>query len=223
MKSILKTKSSQETKSGSKRPSLVEDDDDDDDDDDEDDDDDDDDNNEEMLSSPPKSASKQSSSTATPPSKQNPTPTTSKSESTPSATQNKQKSASETIKQENSNKPLDKLRLYINSIKESITVSDMKALYPKAKFVKMQKRKVGPNHKIMQLAFITFDNESDCANALKAYTTIGGEKVNVSYAYGKLDKQVKPTVTDSKKNSEEKKKQPTPTDNNTNKTQQAKP
>ncbi|CAF4656628.1 unnamed protein product, partial [Rotaria magnacalcarata] len=48
-------------------------------------------------------------------------------------------------------------------------------------------------------------------------------KVNVSYAYGKLDKQVKPTVTDSKKNSEEKKKQPTPTDNNTNKTQQAKP
>ena len=47
-------------------------------------------------------------------------------------------------------KPLDKTQLFINSIKESVSVSDVKALYPKAKSVKMQKRKVGPNQKNIQ-------------------------------------------------------------------------
>ncbi len=84
---------------------------------------------------------KQPSSATTTPSKQKPT-----------QVPNQQKSTPQTFKQETSsaNKPLDKSQLYINSIKESITVSDMKSIYPKAKSVKMQKRKVGPNHKIMQ-------------------------------------------------------------------------
>lgn len=47
-------------------------------------------------------------------------------------------------------KPLNKTQLFINSIKESVSVSELKSLYPKAKTVKMQKRKVGPNHKVVQ-------------------------------------------------------------------------
>ncbi len=79
-----------------------------------------------------------SSAATTTPSKQKPTPQTTKQE-----TSNKQSTPS-------TNKSLSKTKLYINSIKESITVSDMKSLYPKATSVKLQKRKVGPNRKIMQ-------------------------------------------------------------------------
>jgi hypothetical protein len=50
-------------------------------------------------------------------------------------------------------KPLNKLQLFINSIKESVSVSEMKTLYPKAKTVKMQKRKVGPSQKAIQCVF----------------------------------------------------------------------
>jgi RNA recognition motif-containing protein len=59
----------------------------------------------------------------------------------------------------------------------------------------------------IRFAFVTFENESDCADALKAHTHIGGEKVNVSYAFAKGDKQQKST---------------TPTEN-TNKQQPTKP
>jgi len=82
----------------------------------------------------------------------------------------------------------------------------MKALYPKAKLVKMQKRKVGPTHKAIQFAFVTFENESDCSEAFKAHTQIGGEKVNVSYAFAQANKkqqEKKPatnTTNDSNKN-----------------------
>jgi len=77
--------------------------------------------------------------------------------------------------------PIDKKQLYISSIKESVSVSEMKKLYPKAKFVKLQKRKVGPN-RMIQFAFVVFENEDDCEEALKAHTEIAGEKVHVSFA-----------------------------------------
>jgi RNA recognition motif-containing protein len=69
----------------------------------------------------------------------------------------------------------------------------------------------------MQFAFVTFENESDCADASKAHTHIGGAKVNVSYAFAKAEK---PTTTDLNKNQE--KKSTTPTENTTKK-QQPKP
>lgn len=47
-------------------------------------------------------------------------------------------------------KPLDKKQLFINSIKESVSVGDLKTLYPKAKNVKMQKRQVGKDKKNIQ-------------------------------------------------------------------------
>jgi RNA recognition motif-containing protein len=74
----------------------------------------------------------------------------------------------------------------------------------------------------IRVAFVTFENESECATALKAHTQIGGEKVNVSYAYAKAEKQQqqpKPTTPDSNKNQEKKKIIPT---ENTNKKQQTK-
>jgi hypothetical protein len=37
---------------------------------------------------------------------------------------------------------------------------------------------------------------------LKAHTQIDGEKVNVSYAFAKAEKQAKPIATDSNKNQE---------------------
>jgi hypothetical protein len=40
-----------------------------------------------------------------------------------------------------------------------------------------------------RFAFISFENESDCAEALGAHTHIGGEKVNVSYAFAQTGKQ----------------------------------
>ncbi len=67
----------------------------------------------------------------------------------------------------------------------------------------------------IRFAFVTFENESDCADALKAHTQIGGEKVNISYAFAKSAKQQKPTTSDSNKNQE--KKQPTTPTENTNK------
>ena len=99
-------------------------------------------------------------------------------------------------------KPLNKTQLFINSIKESVSVSDVKTLYPKATTVKLQKRKVGPN-KFIQFAFVNFENESECADAFKAHTQIGGEKVNISYAFAQGKKQeVKPS--DSTKKPEQK-------------------
>jgi len=80
----------------------------------------------------------------------------------------------------------------------------MKTLYPKAKSVKMQKRKVGPNNKAIQFAFVSFENESDCADALKAHTQIGGEKVNVSYAFASTGKQKQNTNNESNKKQEQK-------------------
>ncbi|CAF4331490.1 unnamed protein product, partial [Rotaria sordida] len=102
----------------------------------------------------------------------------------------------------NANKPLNKTQLFINSIKESVSVSDMKELYPKAKSIKMQKRKVGPNRKVIQFAFVSFDNEADCTAALNAHTQIGGEKVNVSYAFAPVGKQQTKTNDESNKKQE---------------------
>ncbi len=74
---------------------------------------------------------KKPSPAATPtPSKQKPTPTPTKSESKPIPS---------------TDKPRSKTQLFIDSIKESISVSDMKTLYPKSTSVKLQKRKAGPN------------------------------------------------------------------------------
>lgn len=53
----------------------------------------------------------------------------------------------------------------------------------------MQKRKVGPNQKTIQFAFVSFENEADCSEAFKAHSTIGGEKVNISYAFLQTGKQ----------------------------------
>jgi hypothetical protein len=123
------------------------------------DDDEDDDEDDEEESKPPsklKSALKQPSSASTP-SKQKPSTTPTKSETKP-----KQETATKQSTPA-ADKPLNKIQLFINSIKESVSVSDMKALYPKAKIVKMQKRKVGPNHKVIQyvsifLSFLFFLN-----------------------------------------------------------------
>ena len=74
----------------------------------------------------------------------------SKSEAKSTPMQDKQKSVSESNRQEMSNRSLNKTQLYISSIKQSVTVSDMKSLYPKAKAIKMKKKKVGQDRKIMQ-------------------------------------------------------------------------
>jgi FtsZ-interacting cell division protein YlmF len=113
------------------------------------DDDEDDDEDDEEESKPPsklKTPSKQKPSTTPTKSETKPKQETATKQSTPAA-----------------DKPLNKIQLFINSIKESVSVSDMKALYPKAKIVKMQKRKVGPNHKVIQyvsifLSFLFFLN-----------------------------------------------------------------
>ena len=101
---------------------------------DEDDDDDDDDDDDEEDETPPpvKSSLKLSSSTVITPTKQKPTPPTPKQETT------------------SANKTLTKNQLYINPIKDGITSDNLKSLYPKAKIVKMQKRKVGPERKLTQ-------------------------------------------------------------------------
>jgi nucleolin len=184
-----------------------EEDDDDDDDDEEDDDDEDDEESAAPPAAPLKSALKQKPSST-------PTPTKQKPSSTPTKTETK---PTENTKQEtsNANKTLNKTQLFINSIKESVSVSDVKTLYPKAKSVKMQKRKVGPNHKVVQFAFVTFENESDCAEAFTAHTQLGGEKVNVSYAFaqtGKKQEQKKPN-TDNDSNNKNKTKPTTPNEN----------
>jgi len=77
----------------------------------------------------------------------------------------------------------------------------------------MQKRKVGPNHKIVQFAFVTFENESDCAEALQAHTQIGGEKVNVSYAFAQTGK--KPEQKSTNTNNDDKKQEQMPTNTKT--------
>ena len=61
----------------------------------------------------------------------------------------------------------------------------------------------------VRIAFVSFENESDCAAALTAHTQIAGEKVNVSYSYSpavKQEQQAKPTPTNPENT---KKKQPT--------------
>lgn len=80
------------------------------------------------------------------PSKQKPSNTPVKSETKPAQNTKQATPAAD--------KPLDKTQLFINSIKESASVSDLKALYPKAKTVKIQKRKVGPNKKTIQYVSI---------------------------------------------------------------------
>lgn len=40
-----------------------------------------------------------------------------------------------------------------------------------------------------RFAFVSFENESDCAEAFKAHSQIGGEKVNISYAFLNAGKQ----------------------------------
>ena len=80
---------------------------------------------------------KQPSSTT--PSKQKPS-TPAKSETKPAQNAKQATPAAE--------KEFDKTQLFINSIKESVTISELKALYPKAKGHKLQKRKVGPNKHI---------------------------------------------------------------------------
>jgi len=133
-------------------------------------------------------------------------PSTPKQKQTSAAVKTKQESTPTNNKPSTSvgDKPVDKAQLFINSIKESVSVSDLKTLYPKAKLVKMQKRKVGPNHKVIQFAFVSFNNEADCSEAMKAHTQIAGEKVNISYAFlqkPKNEQQQKsstPTSNDSK-------------------------
>lgn len=49
-----------------------------------------------------------------------------------------------------SDKLLNKKQLFINSIKESVTVSDLKGLYPKSTSIKMKKRKAGRLRKLVQ-------------------------------------------------------------------------
>jgi RNA recognition motif-containing protein len=105
-------------------------------------------------------------------------------------------------------KPLDKTQLFINSIKESVSVSELKTLYPKSKSIKMQKRKVGPTKKSIQFAFINFESEAECAEAFKAHTQIGGEKVNISYAFAQGKKPEQKPANAAAKKPEQK----TPTD-----------
>jgi len=150
-----------------------------------------------------------SSSSSTPKQKQTSSTINTKQDST-SSTNVKQAKVSSTS---TTDKPFDKKQLFINSIKESVSVSEMKTLYPKAQSIKMKKRKVGPNHKVVQFAFIAFENEADCSEAMKAHTQIGGEKVNVAYAFLQKPKneqqqqQPKPSTPDSssKKQKKEKK------------------
>ncbi|CAF4110223.1 unnamed protein product, partial [Rotaria magnacalcarata] len=177
-----------------------------DDDDDEDDDDEDDDDEESSPKAPLKSALKKTPSVPTP-TKQKPSSTPTKAapiakQETPKPKETPKKQ--ETPKTPAADKPLNKTQLFINSIKESVSVSDMKSLYPKAKLVKMQKRKVGPNNKLIQFAFVTFENEADCADALKAHTQIGGAPVNVSYAFAPGDKQQNKANNESNKKQEQK-------------------
>ena len=112
---------------------------DDEDEDDDDEDDDDDDDEVPVAKAPLKSALKQAAST---PASGKQKPAAAKPETKPAANSKPATPAAD--------KPLNKTQLFINSIKESVSVSDVKALYPKAKAVKMQKRKVGPNHKVVQ-------------------------------------------------------------------------
>ena len=158
-----------------------------------------------------KSALKQTPATPTS-NKQKPASTPAKSDAKPTENSGKPATKADTNNKSSTpaaDKPLNKTQLYINSIKESVSVSDLKALYPKAKSVKMQKRKVGPNHKVVQyvtdrlfsydgrnsihlfcrFAFVSFENESDCATALTAHSQIGGEKVNISYAFAQTGKK----------------------------------
>ena len=69
-----------------------------------------------------------------------------------------------------------------------------------------------------RFAFVTFDKESDCAEALKAHTQIGGEKVNVNYAFAQTAKPQQ----QQKPNNESNKKQEQKSDN-TNKKQEKTP
>ena len=63
----------------------------------------------------------------------------------------------------------------------------------------MQKRKVGPTKKSIQFAFINFETEAECAEAFKAHTQIGGEKVNISYAFAQGKKPEQKPANAAKK------------------------
>lgn len=92
------------------------------------------------------------------PSKQKPSATPTKTETKPAQNAKQATPAkAETKPAQNAkqatpaaDKPLDKKQLFINSIKESVSVGDLKTLYPKASNVKMQKRKVGKDKASIQ-------------------------------------------------------------------------
>jgi len=84
-----------------------------------------------------------------------------------------------------------------------------------------------------RFAFISFENESDCAEALGAHTHIGGEKVNVSYAFAQTGKQQtnnepnkkqeqKPVNTNTNKKQENNKNKPATANENSNKKEKRK-
>lgn len=50
-----------------------------------------------------------------------------------------------------------------------------------------------------RFAFITFENESDAAEGLKAHSQIGGEKVNVSFAFAQSGKKVEEKPAENNK------------------------
>lgn len=72
------------------------------------------------------------------------------------------------------------------------------------------------NQIFSRFAFISFENESDCAEALKAHSQIGGEKVNISYAFSNAGKQ-QPNANKAANTKQEQK--PAANNNNNNKPQ----
>lgn len=71
------------------------------------------------------------------------------------------------------------------------------------------------NRSFSRFAFVPFENEADCAEAFKAHSQIGGEKVNISYAFLNAGKQQKKTENQSSTKQEQK----PAANNNNNKTQ----
>jgi len=69
-----------------------------------------------------------------------------------SATPPKQNLAAQSAKQPTSSadKTVNKTQLYINPLKTTVTVNDLKSLYPKSKHIKLKKRKFGPNQETKQ-------------------------------------------------------------------------
>lgn len=79
--------------------------------------------------------------------KQKPAPA---KQETKSAQASKPTEASNSSVQAAGDKTLIKTQLYINLIKPSVSVADVKALYPNATNVRLKKRKVGLNRDVVQ-------------------------------------------------------------------------